>query len=58
MLISLAALLKCGVYLVLDKLELQVYRRLVKKIHIIQREKEPSKANQIKLEVSATILVE
>uniref|UniRef100_A0A453GIU6 Uncharacterized protein n=1 Tax=Aegilops tauschii subsp. strangulata TaxID=200361 RepID=A0A453GIU6_AEGTS len=55
---NLTALLKCGVYLVLDKLELQVYRRLVKKIHIIQREKEPSKANQIKLEVSATILVE
>uniref|UniRef100_A0A453KRU5 PCI domain-containing protein n=1 Tax=Aegilops tauschii subsp. strangulata TaxID=200361 RepID=A0A453KRU5_AEGTS len=44
-------LLKCGVYLVLEKLELQVYRRLVKKIHIIQREKEPSKAHQIKLEV-------
>uniref|UniRef100_A0ACD5Y2S1 Uncharacterized protein n=1 Tax=Avena sativa TaxID=4498 RepID=A0ACD5Y2S1_AVESA len=44
-------LLKCGVYLVLEKLELQVYRRLVKKIHIIQRQKEPAKAHQIKLEV-------
>ncbi|XP_037478867.1 uncharacterized protein LOC119356068 [Triticum dicoccoides] len=29
---NLTGLLKCGVYLVLDKLELQVYRRLVKKM--------------------------
>uniref|UniRef100_A0A0D9XDD0 PCI domain-containing protein n=1 Tax=Leersia perrieri TaxID=77586 RepID=A0A0D9XDD0_9ORYZ len=43
--------LKSGVYLVLEKLELQVYQRLVKKIHIIQRQKEPAKAHQIKLEV-------
>ncbi|OEL28024.1 Enhanced ethylene response protein 5 [Dichanthelium oligosanthes] len=43
--------LKSGVYLVLEKLELQVYQRLVKKIHIIQRQKEPAKAHQIKLDV-------
>ncbi|XP_037457006.1 enhanced ethylene response protein 5-like [Triticum dicoccoides] len=55
---NLTGLLKCGLYLVLDKLELQFYRRLVKKIHIIQREREPSKAHQIKIEFSATILVE
>jgi len=70
--------LKSGVYLVLEKLELQVYQRLVKKMwartepvivvlyihcdwtvfallfvhsHIIQRQKEPAKAHQIKLDV-------
>ncbi|CAL5064554.1 unnamed protein product [Urochloa decumbens] len=43
--------LKSGVYLVLEKLELQVYQRLVKKIHIIQRQKEPAKGHQIKLDV-------
>ncbi|XP_076904122.1 enhanced ethylene response protein 5-like [Bidens hawaiensis] len=43
--------LRSGVYLVLEKLELQVYQRLVKKIHIIQKQKDPSKAHQIKLEM-------
>ncbi|XP_071729454.1 enhanced ethylene response protein 5 [Rutidosis leptorrhynchoides] len=44
--------LRSGVYLVLEKLELQVYQRLVKKIYIIQKQqKEASKAHQIKLEV-------
>ncbi|KAK4798916.1 hypothetical protein SAY86_024281 [Trapa natans] len=43
--------LRSGVYLVLEKLELQVYQRLLKKIYIIQKQKDPSKAHQIKLEV-------
>ncbi|KAK1297752.1 hypothetical protein QJS10_CPB15g01727 [Acorus calamus] len=43
--------LRSGVYLVLEKLELQVYQRLLKKIYIIQKTKDPSKAHQIKLEV-------
>ncbi|KAL4563827.1 hypothetical protein LXL04_027875 [Taraxacum kok-saghyz] len=43
--------LRSGVYLVLEKLELQVYQRLVKKIYMIQKQKDPSKAHQIKLEV-------
>ncbi|KAF9614623.1 hypothetical protein IFM89_019600 [Coptis chinensis] len=43
--------LKSGVYLVLEKLELQVYQRLVKKIYIIQKQKDPSKAHQVKLDV-------
>lgn len=43
--------LRSGVYLVLEKLELQVYQRLIKKIYIIQKQKDPSKAHQIKLEV-------
>ncbi|CAL0330308.1 unnamed protein product [Lupinus luteus] len=43
--------LRSGVYLVLEKLELQVYQRLVKKIHIIQKQRDPSKAHQVKLEV-------
>uniref|UniRef100_A0A7C9AL51 PCI domain-containing protein n=1 Tax=Opuntia streptacantha TaxID=393608 RepID=A0A7C9AL51_OPUST len=43
--------LRSGVYLVLEKLELQVYRRLIKKIYIIQKHKDPSKAHQVKLEV-------
>ncbi|GAB2268398.1 Enhanced ethylene response protein 5 [Dionaea muscipula] len=43
--------LRSGVYLVLEKLELQVYRRLIKKIYIIQKHKDPSKCHQIKLEV-------
>lgn len=42
--------LRSGVYLVLEKLELQVYQRLVKKIYNIQKLKDPSKAHQIKLE--------
>ncbi|KAH7679514.1 Transcription-associated recombination protein - Thp1p protein [Dioscorea alata] len=42
--------LKSGVYLVLEKLELQVYQRLIKKIHIIQKQKDPAKAHQVKLE--------
>ncbi|XP_042489820.1 enhanced ethylene response protein 5 [Macadamia integrifolia] len=43
--------LRSGVYLVLEKLELQVYQRLVKKIYIIQKQRDPSKAHQIKLDV-------
>ncbi|XP_015889185.2 enhanced ethylene response protein 5 [Ziziphus jujuba] len=43
--------LRSGVYLVLEKLELQVYQRLIKKIYIIQKQKDPSKAHQLKLEV-------
>ncbi|XWS17396.1 hypothetical protein CRYUN_Cryun33cG0063800 [Craigia yunnanensis] len=43
--------LRSGVYLVLEKLELQVYQRLVKKIYFIQKQEDPSKAHQLKLEV-------
>ncbi|XP_052199595.1 enhanced ethylene response protein 5 isoform X1 [Diospyros lotus] len=43
--------LRSGVYLVLEKLELQVYQRLIKKIYFIQRQKDPAKAHQVKLEV-------
>ncbi|KAJ0030739.1 hypothetical protein Pint_13380 [Pistacia integerrima] len=43
--------LRSGVYLVLEKLELQVFQRLFKKIYIIQKQKDPSKAHQMKLEV-------
>lgn len=43
--------LRSGVYLVLEKLELQVYQRLVNKIYLIQKLKDPSKAHQLKLEV-------
>ncbi|GFY98446.1 proteasome family protein [Actinidia rufa] len=48
--------LRSGVYLVLEKLELQVYQRLIKKIYIIRKQKDPSKAHQIKLEVIAKAL--
>ncbi|CAN0901353.1 Enhanced ethylene response protein 5 [Linum grandiflorum] len=43
--------LRSGVYLVLEKLELQVYQRLLKKIYIIQKQKDQSKGHQLKLEV-------
>ncbi|XP_042056913.1 enhanced ethylene response protein 5-like isoform X2 [Salvia splendens] len=43
--------LRSGVYLVLEKLELQVYQRLVKKIYIIQKERDLNRAHQIKLDV-------
>ncbi|KAF7837989.1 enhanced ethylene response protein 5 [Senna tora] len=43
--------LRSGVYLVLEKLELQVYQRLIKKIYIIQKQRDPSRAHQVKLEV-------
>ncbi|XP_021912362.1 enhanced ethylene response protein 5 [Carica papaya] len=43
--------LRSGVYLVLEKLELQVYQRLLKKIYIIQKQKDPNRAHQLKLEV-------
>ncbi|KAL6534996.1 Enhanced ethylene response protein 5 [Orobanche hederae] len=43
--------LRSGVYLVLEKLELQVYQCLVKKIYIMQKQKDPSKAHQIKLDI-------
>ncbi|XP_078182355.1 proteasome family protein [Carex rostrata] len=42
--------LRSGVYLVLEKLELIVYQRLVKKIYMIQKQKDPDKAHQIKLD--------
>lgn len=35
--------LRSGVYLVLEKLELQVYQRLLKKIYIFQKQKDPNK---------------
>ncbi|VFQ83015.1 unnamed protein product [Cuscuta campestris] len=44
-------LLRSGVYLVLEKLELQVYQRLLKKIYIIQKQKDLNKAHQIKLDL-------
>eukprot|EP00252_Welwitschia_mirabilis_P013204 TRINITY_DN29129_c0_g1_i1.p1 TRINITY_DN29129_c0_g1~~TRINITY_DN29129_c0_g1_i1.p1 ORF type:complete len:417 (-),score=82.48 TRINITY_DN29129_c0_g1_i1:84-1334(-) len=43
--------LRSGVYLVLERLELQVYQRLVKKIYIIQKQKDPSKAHQLKMDI-------
>ncbi|XP_074278909.1 enhanced ethylene response protein 5-like [Silene latifolia] len=43
--------LRSGVYLVLEKLELQVYRRLIKKIYFIQKLRDPGRAHQIKLDV-------
>ncbi|GAU30046.1 hypothetical protein TSUD_332150 [Trifolium subterraneum] len=43
--------LRSGVYLVLEKIELQVYQRLVKKIYIIQKQRDPARAHQVKLEV-------
>ncbi|CAN8270930.1 unnamed protein product [Cochlearia groenlandica] len=45
--------LRSGVYLVLEKLELQVYQRLMKKIYIIQKMSDPARAHQLKLEVIA-----
>lgn len=42
--------LRSGVYLVLEKLELQVYQRLMKKIYILQKQKEPNKAHQVKMD--------
>ncbi|KAG8376133.1 hypothetical protein BUALT_Bualt09G0031600 [Buddleja alternifolia] len=48
--------LRSGVYLVLEKLELQVYQRLVKKIYIIQKQRDPNKAHQIKLDVIVNAL--
>ncbi|WOL20240.1 enhanced ethylene response protein 5 [Canna indica] len=42
--------LRSGVFLVLEKLELQVYQRLIKKIYLLQKQKDPSKAHQVKLE--------
>eukprot|EP00897_Mesotaenium_endlicherianum_P006031 jgi/Mesen1/5456/ME000273S04703 len=41
--------LRAGVYLVLEKLELQVYRRLFKKMHLIQKKEDPSKAHQLRM---------
>ncbi|KAL2649646.1 hypothetical protein R1flu_017774 [Riccia fluitans] len=42
--------LRSGVYLVLEKLEHQVYQRLMKKIYLIQKQKDPSRAHQIKMD--------
>uniref|UniRef100_A0A0D6QYU4 PCI domain-containing protein n=1 Tax=Araucaria cunninghamii TaxID=56994 RepID=A0A0D6QYU4_ARACU len=43
--------LRSGVYLVLEKLELQVYQRLIKKIYIMQKQKDPTKAHQVKMDI-------
>ncbi|CAI7789557.1 unnamed protein product [Closterium sp. NIES-54] len=43
--------LRAGVYLLLEKLELHVYRRLIRKIHVLQRVKDPARAHQVRLEV-------
>ncbi|CAI5974942.1 unnamed protein product [Closterium sp. NIES-64] len=43
--------LRAGVYLLLEKLELHVYRRLIRKIHVLQRAKDPARAHQVRLEV-------
>ncbi|XP_078447783.1 proteasome family protein isoform X2 [Wolffia australiana] len=43
--------LKSGVYLVIEKLELQVYQRMMKKIYMLQKLKDPAKAHQVKMEV-------
>ncbi|CAH2051224.1 unnamed protein product [Thlaspi arvense] len=48
--------LRSGVYLVLEKLELQVYQRLMKKIYINQKLSDPARAHQLKLEVIAKAL--
>ncbi|KAF2613502.1 hypothetical protein F2Q70_00011093 [Brassica cretica] len=48
--------LRSGVYLVLEKLELQVYQRLMKKIFIIQKLSDPARSHQLKLEVIAKAL--
>lgn len=42
--------LRAGVFLVLEKLELHVYRRLFKKIHLIQKARNPAKGHQLKME--------
>ncbi|KAG0625477.1 hypothetical protein M758_2G058400 [Ceratodon purpureus] len=42
--------LRSGVYLVLEKLELQCYRRLLRKIYNIQKQKDPGRAHQVKLD--------
>ena len=44
-----AMFIKRGTYLILEKLRMSVYRTLFKKIHAIQGELEPAKANQIAL---------
>eukprot|EP00271_Cylindrocystis_brebissonii_P021880 TRINITY_DN8136_c0_g1_i3.p1 TRINITY_DN8136_c0_g1~~TRINITY_DN8136_c0_g1_i3.p1 ORF type:complete len:263 (-),score=63.09 TRINITY_DN8136_c0_g1_i3:596-1384(-) len=42
--------LRAGVYLVLEKLELQVFRRLLKKMHLLQKRTDPGKAHQLRME--------
>ncbi|KAL0803034.1 hypothetical protein Bca101_058210 [Brassica carinata] len=54
--VDLVLFLRSGVYLVLEKLELQVYQRLMKKIYIIQKLSDPARAHQLKLEVIAKVL--
>ncbi|CAI5534521.1 unnamed protein product [Closterium sp. Naga37s-1] len=49
--LPLSRFLRAGVYLLLEKLELHVYRRLIRKIHVLQRAKDPSRAHQVRLEV-------
>eukprot|EP00270_Netrium_digitus_P005018 TRINITY_DN16533_c0_g1_i1.p1 TRINITY_DN16533_c0_g1~~TRINITY_DN16533_c0_g1_i1.p1 ORF type:complete len:410 (+),score=100.71 TRINITY_DN16533_c0_g1_i1:54-1232(+) len=42
--------LRAGVYLILEKLELHVFRRLIKKMHLIQKQKDPSRGHQVKMD--------
>jgi hypothetical protein len=41
------ALIKAGTYLLLEKLKAGVYRTLFKRIHNIQKQREPTKAHQV-----------
>lgn len=43
-------LLRAGVYLVLEKLELQVYRRLYKRMHLVQKQGDPARAHQLRMD--------
>jgi len=51
-----ATFVKQGTYLLLEKLRMSVYRTLFKKIHAIQGELEPAKANQVSLDKFQTAL--
>ncbi|EFJ28148.1 hypothetical protein SELMODRAFT_91805 [Selaginella moellendorffii] len=42
---------RSGVYLVLEKLESHVYRRLLRKIYNIQKQRDPGRAHQVRMEV-------
>ncbi|GBG67103.1 hypothetical protein CBR_g78884 [Chara braunii] len=43
--------LKAGVYLVLEKLETVVYRQIIKRIYLIQKQRDADKAHLLKLDV-------
>ena len=45
-----------GTYLILEKLRAVVHRTLFKKVHLIQTEKQPQKANQVPLSLLRTAL--